>query len=133
MDRGSHRGRPESTGGSWFFRLSPYGGLNRLDGDGDTGRVETSQGWEFIAAVVEGGSLLIDGIDPWGVDWEAVPVGSVVLDDPVYVGRQHTLTAYRLAGVEPVVLFAAGELSNGVWGFYEPTDRMRRFLLSRVG
>jgi hypothetical protein len=95
--------------------------------------VETPRGWEFIAAAVEGGSLLIDGADPWGVGWEALPVGSVVVDDPVYPGGRHTLGAYRLVGVEPVVLFAAGEFSNGVWGFYEPTDRMRRFLLSRLG
>lgn len=95
--------------------------------------METSRGWEFIAAVFESGSLLIDGVDPWSVDWEFVPVGSVMVDDPLYPGRQHRMSAYRLAGVEPVVLFAAGEFSNGVWGFYEPTDRMRRFLLSRLG
>ncbi|GAA2241296.1 hypothetical protein GCM10010413_49540 [Promicromonospora sukumoe] len=94
--------------------------------------METSQGWEFITAVFDGGPLLIDGVDVWGVGWEALPAGSVVVDDPVHPGTQRRAHAYRLAGVEPVVLFAAGEFSNGVWGFYEPTDRMRRFLLSRL-
>lgn len=94
--------------------------------------METTRGWEYLAAVTEGAAVLIAGVDPWGADWAAVPVGSVVVADPVHPNQQHSMSAYRLVGVEPVVLFAAGEFSNGVWGFYEPSESMRKFLLSRL-
>jgi hypothetical protein len=30
------------------------------------------------------------------------------------------MTEYTLEGVEPTLRFAAGEFSNGVWGFFVP-------------
>lgn len=41
--------------------------------------------------------------------------------------------AERLSGVSPLPsFFAAGEFSNDVWGFYEPAQSIREFLLTRV-
>lgn len=28
---------------------------------------------------------------------------------------------YEVAGSDPAIVFAAGEFSNGVWGFFVPT------------
>lgn len=92
----------------------------------------TSSGWEFRAIVVEGEPVDIAGIDPWRVEWEPVPVGSVVVSHPTYPLQRHSMNVYKVAGNEAVAFFATGEFSNGVWGFYEPTQQMREFLLTRV-
>lgn len=94
--------------------------------------MDVSKGWEHRATVVEGEPVQIAGIDPWNVEWTAVPVTSVVVAHPTYSAQRHSMTVYRLSGVEPPALFAAGEFSNAVWGFYEPTESMREFLLTRL-
>jgi hypothetical protein len=99
---------------------------------GHTDGVDISKGWEFRAIVIEGDPVDIAGINPWKVEWEPVPVGSVVVAHPTYPAQRHTMSVHRLSGVEPAAFFAAGEFSNAVWGFYEPTHSMREFLLSRV-
>jgi hypothetical protein len=99
---------------------------------GDTDGVDISKGWEFRAIVIEGDPVDIAGINPWKVEWEPVPVGSVVVAHPTYPAQRHTMSVYRLSGVEPAAFFAAGEFSNAVWGFYEPTRSMREFLLTLV-
>lgn len=99
---------------------------------GHTDGVDVSKGWEFRAVVVEGDPVDVAGIDPWKVEWESLPVGSVVVTHPTYPAQRHTMSVYRVLGVEPAAFFAAGEFSNAVWGFYEPTESMRDFLRSRV-
>ncbi|GAA4702195.1 hypothetical protein APR04_000347 [Promicromonospora umidemergens] len=94
--------------------------------------MEASKGWEFLAVVLEGSPVAIAGVDPWRVEWEPVPVGSVVVVDPMYPAQRHSISVYRLSGVEPAAFFAAGEFSNTVWGFYEPTESMRDFLQTRI-
>lgn len=94
--------------------------------------MDTSERWELRAVVVEGEPVHIEGVDLWQARWEPVRMGRVVVVDPAYPTQQHSLTVYRLAGVEPAVFFPAGEFSNAVWGFYEPTKRMRDFLLTRI-
>lgn len=95
--------------------------------------MEASKGWELRAVVPEGHRVAIAGVDPWQVEWEPMPVGSVVVVDPMYPAQRHAISVYKLSGVEPVAFFAAGEFSNAVWGFYEPTELMRDFLLTRIG
>lgn len=59
-------------------------------------------------------------------------MGRVVVAHPAHPAQQHSMSVYQLSGADPAVFFAAGELSNAVWGFYEPTEAMRRFLLTRI-
>jgi hypothetical protein len=94
--------------------------------------VEVSKGWEFRAIVVEGDPVVISGVDLWQGRWEPVRMGSVVVAHPTYPAQRHSMSVYRLSGVDPAVFFAAGEFSNAVWGFYEPTQAMRDFLLTRI-
>ncbi len=91
--------------------------------------MEISAGWEFKAIVFESDPIEIAGFQPWQMTWEPVPVGSVWVAHPAHSAQQHSMTVYRLAQTRPPVFFAAGEFSNGVWGFYEPADSMRDFLL----
>jgi hypothetical protein len=98
----------------------------------DTGGVDVSRGWEFRAIVGDRDPVAIAGVDPWQVKWEPVPVGSVVVAHPTYPAQRHSMSVYKLSGVDPAAFFAAGEFSNAVWGFYEPTESMRDFLLTRI-
>lgn len=94
--------------------------------------MEVSQGWELRAIVVDGDPVVIAGVDVWQVQWEPVRAGSVVVAHPTYPAQRHSMSVYKFSEVDPAVLFAAGEFSNGVWGSYEPTATMRDFLLTRV-
>ncbi|MEV0950405.1 hypothetical protein [Promicromonospora sp. NPDC050249] len=94
--------------------------------------MEVSQGWEFRAIVVDGDPAVIAGVDLWQKHWEPVRAGSVVVAHPTYPAQRHSMSVYKLSEVDPAVFFAAGEFSNAVWGFYEPTVTMRAFLLTRT-
>lgn len=94
--------------------------------------MQVSRGWEFRAVVVEGDPVAIAGIDVWQKRWEPVRVGSMVVAHPTNPAQRHSVSVYKFSDVDAAVFFAAGELSNGVWGFYEPTEKMRDFLLTRI-
>jgi hypothetical protein len=42
------------------------------------------------------------------------------LRHPTYPNQTHQYDIYEIGDAERPVRFAAGELSNGVWGFYVP-------------
>jgi hypothetical protein len=94
--------------------------------------MDISTGWELRAIVVDGDPVVIAGVDVWQKQWEPVRMGSVVVAHPTYPAQRHSMNVYRFSELDPAVFFAAGEFSNGVWGFYEPTETMRDFLLTRV-
>lgn len=49
----------------------------------------------------------------WAATGERISVAH-----PNYLGERHTIWVYRVEGLEPEIMFAAGDFSNGVWGFY---------------
>jgi hypothetical protein len=81
-------------------------------------------GWRFVHIGVEGDGIAIDGISVWDVSW--VPTGDrITVAHPQYPNQRHSMWTYRVDASESAVEFAAGEFSNGVWGFFIP-DRSRR-------
>ncbi len=60
--------------------------------------------------------MRIEGIDIWKCQWldthERVDV-----EDPVY-HQKHTFHIYEISAGDRSITFAAGEFSNGMWGFY---------------
>jgi hypothetical protein len=75
--------------------------------------------WQHVGTCVNGGSLVIDGIDVWKYEWTPLANRNANVKDPVY-GQPHEFQVYELAVEERSLLFAAGEFSNCVWGFYVP-------------
>lgn len=72
--------------------------------------------WEFAEAVADGESFRINGVDVWQQKW--TDTGERVrVQDPHY-HQDFTFCVYEFAGANDVVTFAAGELSNCIWGFY---------------
>ena len=63
--------------------------------------------------------FLIGGIDVWRHRWESVGGPDAAVADPQY-GRPYRFPVYRIVVQGTAVTFAAGEFSNGVWGFYTP-------------
>ncbi|MEV6414953.1 hypothetical protein [Kribbella sp. NPDC051718] len=90
--------------------------------------MDLTSGWTFVAIVGEGDPLELAGTNPWSADWVPVAVGNVTVAHPSYPRQHHDLPVYKLAGHEPALFFAAGELSNGAWAFYLPTEPMQAFL-----
>ncbi|MCC3160804.1 hypothetical protein LJ737_26440 [Hymenobacter sp. 15J16-1T3B] len=74
--------------------------------------------WHFIGSCLDGETFRIGGLDVWQHPWTAQPQTARVIDPHYGVAKQFNV--YRLGPPEAPVLFAAGEFSNGVWGFYAP-------------
>ncbi|MFL6163726.1 MAG: hypothetical protein ACJ74U_16090 [Jatrophihabitantaceae bacterium] len=71
---------------------------------------------------LEGGSISLRGINPWEYEWTNLN-RSIVVPHPSYPNQRHALRVYRIGGEDrDATVFAAGELSAGVWGFYLPYD-----------
>lgn len=78
-------------------------------------------GWQAIHVGLEKDGLLIQGLDVWNEDWRQTDAPSLKLPHPQHTQQRHTYQIYEIGPVDRPVRFAAGELSNGVWGFYIPT------------
>jgi hypothetical protein len=83
--------------------------------------VEVTPGWKFLSIGFERTPVLIQGIDPWRQERRWVSSHkTIVVSHPSYPSERHTMFVYTLEVEGKTITFAAGEYSNGVWGFYEP-------------
>ena len=71
---------------------------------------------DFLGSSPDGKSFMIDGVDVWGREWRDTN-RKVQVKDPVY-HQDFTFRIYEMLDGNKVVLFAAGEFSNCMWGFY---------------
>jgi hypothetical protein len=76
--------------------------------------------WHEIHIGFEGDELTIDGLKVWSHKWRATGKPHLELPHPSYPNQIHQYVIYEIGDAEHPVRFAAGELSNGVWGFYVP-------------
>ena len=79
------------------------------------------EGWRFVSIGFEGEATNVGGINPWKATWVSTR-GRITVAHPQYPSQRHTMFTYEISGLNPTVVFAAGEFSNGVWGFYVPDD-----------
>lgn len=86
---------------------------------GEDGRVDVDEGWRFVSIGFEGDPTDIGGVDPWNVEWVSLHE-RITVAHPQYPNQRHAMNVYVVGGADPPVRFAAGEFSNGVWGFYVP-------------
>jgi len=71
--------------------------------------------WKFIKSGVDGNCILF-GINIFDYEWENTGQRVEVID-PLY-SQKHILEIYNAKINSENVTFAAGEFSNGVYGFY---------------
>ena len=77
--------------------------------------------WRDIHVGFEGDDLRIGGLVVWKEEWRPLGEEPLKLPHPAYPNQLHLYVRYEIGVGAGVVTFAAGELSNGVWGFYVPT------------
>ena len=76
-------------------------------------------GWMFVAIVVEGEAVSLLGQNPWPLQWSSSGEPPITVAHPSYPSQRHEMSVYDLESTQSI-RFAAGEFSNGVWGFYVP-------------
>ena len=75
--------------------------------------------WKHAATVTDGQPFLLDGVNVWTVEWTRMREQFAVVNDPLY-GQRYEFAVYSITASSGTVVFAAGEFSNCVWGFYVP-------------
>jgi hypothetical protein len=78
-------------------------------------------GWKPVHVGIEGDTVSLDGLRPWKLKWKSLGTDSIVVPHPAHLHERHRAWRYEMEEAGKQVTFAAGELSNGVWGFYVPT------------
>lgn len=73
--------------------------------------------WKHIGTCVDGQRFSIAGLNVWDYEWLRRAGESADITDPQY-GQPRTFPVYNITDGERCITFAAGELSNCVWGFY---------------
>lgn len=85
---------------------------------------QETPGWVFFGARCDGESCVIDGVDVWKGKWVDRPGEQAIVRDPHH-GRLFRFRVTEVAASGRRALFAAGEFSNGVWGFYLPVPEIK--------
>lgn len=76
-------------------------------------------GWRSAGIVFDGDPIDLEGVNPWRHSWR--DTGEVVwMRHPSYPTQLHDVPVYTMETERGEVTFAAGELSNTVWGFFLP-------------
>ncbi|MBX3098744.1 MAG: GNAT family N-acetyltransferase [Salinibacterium sp.] len=74
-------------------------------------------GWRSAGIVFDGEAIDLDGVNPWQHSWN--DTGEIVwMRHPSYPTQLHDMPEYMITVDGREVTFAAGELSNTVWGFF---------------
>jgi hypothetical protein len=83
------------------------------------GGFERMTNWTFVAASVEGDRLEISGIRVWDHKWVCRDGVRADIKDPSY-GLSYSFHVYEIVAHGRQIIFAAGEFSASVYGFYIP-------------
>ena len=75
--------------------------------------------WVYVTGGRELTAVMLDGLDVWKHDWESLPEDAVAVKDPLH-GQAFRFPVYRITHRGRSTVFAAGEFSNGMWGFFQP-------------
>lgn len=73
--------------------------------------------WRFAGSSSQGEAFEIQGVNVWERGWQVSPGEEAHVNDPVY-GQGFIFRVFTIQDGDDTIEFAAGEFSNGVWGFY---------------
>ena len=82
---------------------------------------DITPGWKHVSIGVEGNAVSLGGLNPWKLEWRSLDEPSITVAHPSYQHERHSMWLFEIHAGDKTVKFAAGEYSNGVWGFYVPT------------
>ena len=78
--------------------------------------------WEFVNIVIDGQPISVNDINPWDYEWFRLDEEPIKVSHPSYPNQTHKMEIYEIRTDKKTVVFAAGEFSNCVWGFYVPSS-----------
>ena len=78
---------------------------------------EHDQVWQFAGSSKRDEPFEIKGVEVWGKGWQVSAGQETHVHDPVY-GKAHVLQVFNIQDGDQTIEFAAGEFSEGLWGFY---------------
>jgi hypothetical protein len=81
-----------------------------------------ASGWREAHIGFASDGLTLYGLDVWKAQWRPVNRSALDLPHPAYPNQIHSYDIYDIGPINQPIRFAAGELSNGVWGFYLPPN-----------
>lgn len=73
--------------------------------------------WQFAGSAKKGEAFEIRGVNVWSQGWQVAGGEEAQVNDPVY-GKSYIFRVFSIQDDDEKVESAAGEFSNGVWGFY---------------
>jgi hypothetical protein len=76
--------------------------------------------WKFLGIVIDGSPFKIGNIDVWEHKWSLTSREPIIVPVPHYPNQQLKMSIFEINSNEGNLLFAAGEYSSHVWGFYIP-------------
>ena len=76
--------------------------------------------WRSVHVGLEDDGLTLGGVKVWQHVWRHTGERTLQLPHPDYPQQRHSFDIVEIGSLECPVRFAAGEISNGVWGFYIP-------------
>ena len=82
--------------------------------------VDITPGWKHVSIGFEGDRVSLGGLNPWQIKWHSLNDAPITVAHPSYPQQRHSMWLYELHAEGKIIKFAAGEFSNGVWGFYVP-------------
>jgi len=73
--------------------------------------------WQFAGSARENEPFEIRGVNVWSQGWQVAAGEEAHVNDPVY-GKGYIFRVFHIQDGDEQIEFAAGELSDGLWGFY---------------
>ena len=73
--------------------------------------------WKFHGSCPDGAEFEIEGLNVWAKSWRRAEEAKAEVRDPLY-NQKFSFPVYDIEKEGRVIRFAAGEFSNGIWGFY---------------
>ncbi len=82
-----------------------------------------SPGWRFVCFGLGSEPVMVAGVNLWAVKWSPT-LGTITVAHPDHPKQRHTMDIHEVVDADPPLVFAAGEYSNNLWGFYLPTGEV---------
>jgi len=76
--------------------------------------------WKLVNIVSDGQPIIINGINLWKHEWIRIDEKPIEVPHPGHPNEKHKMWIYKINTGNNSIVFAAGEYSNCVWGFYVP-------------
>ncbi len=77
--------------------------------------------WVLIKIVPDGQKIIINGVNLWEHQWISLDEEPIKVSHSSYPNQEHDMSVYKIISGDKNIVFAAGEFSNCVWGFYIPS------------